>query len=52
MIVMERINSQLSLLREKVIVSVDPGGGGMGGVGVGGRELTPRDILCVAQVGH
>ena len=29
MIIMEMINSQLSLSREKVITSVDPGGGSM-----------------------
>ena len=42
MIASERINSQLSLSHEKAIASVDHGG-----------EIdAPRDIPCVARVGH
>ena len=37
----ERINSQLSLLHEKMIASVD-----LGGIDA------PQDIPCVARVGH
>ena len=42
MIDTERINSQLSLSREKVIASVD----------LGGRIDAPLDILCIARVDH
>ena len=41
MVDIERINSQLSLSCAKVIASVDPGG-----------DERPRDIPCVARVGH
>ena len=43
MIIIERINSQLSLLCEKAIASVDPGEGDID---------APGNILCIAQVGH